>query len=399
MRRDSVVAVTRRVLDQIEAGGPEACGSARSEPGSVFVDRDRFLAERAMMRRVPHVVGWVAEVAHPGDFTTKDVAGVPVLVVRDGDGVLRAFLNACAHRGSQVATGCGSTARFTCPYHSWSYRPDGRLVGVPARDMFADVDLADIGLRPLPVSERSGLISVGLDPAVDPAPLLDGVVDELAGFAFDSYAPFESRTFAVAANWKLAVDVNFEGYHFSALHRASLNEMATNHSAFDTFGPHCRWVFPFRGIEALAGKAEEDWPDVFDGTVVYGLFPSCVLIEAAGISQILRVYPGREPGESIVTLSAAAHVAFPQERRDDLVAGYEIAYDLLRGEDFPAAESCQRGFAGGLERMVIGRNEPLIQHLHAAWDSAVDHDVDPSSVVISVPELEPVRPGVARPWS
>jgi phenylpropionate dioxygenase-like ring-hydroxylating dioxygenase large terminal subunit len=175
-----------------------------------------------MLRNAPHVVGWAGEVAAPGAYTTKDVMGVPVLIVRGKDGIIRAFVNGCAHRGAQVACGCGMTNMFTCPYHGWTYRTDGRLAGAPARKMFSDA-LDGRGLTPLPVSEQAGLITVGLTQAADLDDVFEEMAEPLSHYDFSTRHHAETRRFEIATNWKLAVDVNFEGYHFPYVHADTLD--------------------------------------------------------------------------------------------------------------------------------------------------------------------------------
>lgn len=366
------VELTRRVLRLVEAETLELADGTVEVLTEVFTSQDRFEADRAMMARVPHVVGWGGEIRSPGDYTTKDVAGTSVLLVRGEAGEVRAFVNACAHRGTAVASGCGHAARFTCPYHSWSYDREGRLVGLPSRDMFDPSVVEGLGLVPLPAREVAGLLVVALDPANS----LDGAFAEveatLEAYGFDDYGHVETATLHLEMNWKLAVDVNFEGYHFPFLHKATLAPYCTNNSAFDTFGPHCMWAFPFRDIVQLAGVPEETWPERFTGTVVYGMLPSTVLIEGVSSSQMLRAYPGDSPGTCVVHLSQGRH--HPIETDEELRAGrdgLQAALDVLRDEDFPAAEQCQHGAERALRNIVLGRNEPLLQHLHRGWDAAI----------------------------
>lgn len=319
------------------------------------------------------MIGWAGEVAAPGSYTTKDVMGVPVLVTRSKDGVLRAFVNGCAHRGAQVAAGCGRARMFNCPYHGWTYGLDGGLTGAPARKMFAGADLEQRGLIPLPSSEQSGLIVIGLSPDVDVSAALDGISIPLSDYGFDRNHHAETRRFDIACNWKLAVDVNFEGYHFPYVHADTLDPLASNNSVYDTFGRNIRWAFPFRDIVQYRDAPESDWPDQFFGTVVYGLFPSCVLIEAPGTSQMLRAYPGERPGETVLYLSIGA----PKEiTTDDERAWYKMGIDgaaqVLDGQDFPMAAACQRGLEAGVDHVVFGRNEPLLHYLAAVREQALE---------------------------
>jgi phenylpropionate dioxygenase-like ring-hydroxylating dioxygenase large terminal subunit len=372
VQRAEMIDVTRKMLDLMASNTLEIADEPATFPGSCFTDPAWADAERErLFLGLPHVVGHAGEVREPGSFVTKDVAGVPVLLVRAEDGLLRAFLNSCAHRGATLASGSGCASRFTCGYHAWSYNALGELVGRPAKAMFDGIDPSGLGLQPLPVAEEQGLLVVGLRPDLVVDGWLDSIAPALAGFRFEEYVPLTSDAFSVAANWKLTVDVNFEGYHFPFLHRNSLDPIATGNATFDLFGRHCRWVFPLRGVEQLRGVPEDEWPERALATVVHLFFPSCVLIEAPGAMQLLRVYPGSHPGESFVDFAHSLHAQPSPEEREGHLLGFQFANDLLRGEDFPMAEACQRGLAGGRDRIVAGRNEPLIQHLHREWADAM----------------------------
>lgn len=371
MPRQESLDLTRRVLKHLENDTLDTTTEVRREPREAFADRRRFEVEVAALKRVPHVIGWSGEVAEPGQYCTKDVMGVPVLVTRGRDGALRAFVNGCAHRGAQVAESCGTARTFTCPYHGWVYGLDGRLTGAPARKMFAGA-LDGRGLTPLPIAEVAGLLVIGLESGVDLTDCLGPVAEWLEPYGFATREHVETRRFTLAANWKLAVDVNFEGYHFPFVHGDTLDPIASNNSVFDVFGRHNRWAFPFRDIANFQTLPESDWPDQFFGTVVYGLFPSCVLVEAGGSYQMLRVYPGATPAESVVYLTYGSPTPVTT---DDEREFYRMAMDascnVLCNQDFPMAEACQRGLAGGVPEVLFGRNEPLLHHLATVWEQVL----------------------------
>ncbi|CDO89102.1 hypothetical protein AWC29_11550 [Mycobacterium triplex] len=372
MPRAEAVELTRRVLKHFENDSLDTVGEVWNEPREAFVGRDRFDADLRMLHGVPHVVGWAGEVATPGSYTTKDVMGVPVLLVRGRDDRLRAFVNGCAHRGAQVATDCGTTRMFTCPYHGWAYALDGRLTGAPARKMFTG-EIEGRGLTPLPVSERGGLIVVGLAPGVEVDGVLGEVEEPLSEYDFATRHHAETRRFEIATNWKLAVDVNFEGYHFPYVHADTLDPIATNNSVCDVYGRHNRWAFPFREIVGFRDQPETDWPEHFFGTVVYGLFPSCVLVEAPASYQMLRVYPGRNPGESIVYLTYGSPTpVITDQEREWYRMSMDAVCNVLCNQDFPMAEACQRGLEAGVPEVLFGRNEPMLHHLATVWQQAVE---------------------------
>ena len=369
MKRNDIIATTKRVLDLIDTKTLECAPSPQRLASDMFVERERFDKDRELFRRSPHVVAYACEI-ELGHYITRKIAGVPVLLVRDDEGVLRAFLNACAHRGACVAHGAGEAHRFKCSYHAWCYDQTGRLVGRPGAIHFVGIDETTLGLKELPVCETTGLVVVGLQGDVEVDAHLASITSALA-YSFGDYQHLETREFTVNANWKLTVDVNFEGYHFPFLHKNSLHPIAMGHASYDLFEDHCRWAFPLRSIDELRNLPEEQWPDRFEGTVVHFLFPSCVLVETPTTSQMIRIYPGSHAGESIVQLSYMVIGPASEDERAFHLEGAQFASDLLRDEDFVAAAECQQGLEAGRDSVVAGSNEPLLQHLHRVWNKAI----------------------------
>ena len=103
----------------------------------------------------------VNQLRKPGDFATLDMLRDSIVAIRGKDGVVRAFANACRHRGSKLLDGAGSCrGRITCPYHGWSYGFDGRLAAVPSEKTFRGIDKSEFGLKPVEVEILLGLVFV-----------------------------------------------------------------------------------------------------------------------------------------------------------------------------------------------------------------------------------------------
>ena len=369
MNREDTVSTTKRVLDLIDRNSLECAPSAQRLPSGMFVERERFIQDKEFITRSPHVIAYASEIKR-GHYLARSVAGIPVLLVRDNEDQLRAFLNACAHRGACVAHGGGKAQRFKCSYHAWCYDQKGDLVARPGAKHFDGIAESALGLKPLPVIEEKGLVVVGLQADVPVAGHLDSVAPALA-YPYEEYEHLKTWEFSVDANWKLVVDVNFEGYHFPFLHKNSLHPLALGNSSFDLFEPHARWAFPSRSIDRLRDLPEDQWPDCFEGTVVYFLFPSCVLVQGSKASQMIRVYPGAHPGQAQVQFSYMLTGPANEEERAFHLEGANFAIELLRGEDFVAAAECQQGFEAGRDSLALGSNEPLLQHIHRVWDEAI----------------------------
>ncbi len=164
------------------------------------------------------IAGHESELPETGDFKVFDVAGESAIIVRGSDGKLGAFANVCRHRGSRVCLEQGGrTRKFECPYHGWMYDVDGRLIA--ARDMPADFDKDQFGLRSLAIDVIGGLMLLSF--AADP-PSLAGAKCDMAEpldlFGFGGLKVAAHKSYAIPANWKLAVENYSECYHCSTAH-------------------------------------------------------------------------------------------------------------------------------------------------------------------------------------
>lgn len=371
MNRDDCTTLIERMIQRVNSDTTDQAPEMMVETAAAFLDPERLTLERQrLFLDTPQVIGFAGEVAQPNAYITAEVMNIPIVVTRAQDGQLRAFVNACAHRGARVAKDCGVKKRLTCGFHGWSYALDGTLAGRPKDDAF-DTPGAETHLQALPVSDRSGLIVVGLQPEMKQATVdhyLDDIAPAFAGYGFDNMHSIETRRYEVNADWKLVVGLSHESYHFSVLHRESLSSLMTSHAVIDTFGQHSRWAFSLRGITDLEDKPQDQWPDRFPGAINHTVFPGTVIIVNPADAQIIRTEPGITPGTSVVYFSGVcADINKLEESRQ----GYEFGGSIFETEDLPAAEQCQQGLAGGQTSVIFGRNEPIVQFWHRQWNKAL----------------------------
>ena len=169
---------------------PHSTRSSTSTPRSLQREQDAIFAPLVAARRARR------RRRRPGSFLTAQVGAESVLVVRGDDGELRAFRNVCRHRAARLREGrgeCGKALR--CPYHGWTYRTDGRLIGVPEGRGFDGLDKSALPLMPARVETFAGLVFVTLDP--DAPPLhepLAGLEDKLAPYRLDTLTRFSEST-------------------------------------------------------------------------------------------------------------------------------------------------------------------------------------------------------------
>jgi len=211
-----------------------------------------FAHERdQIFRKIWLLVARVEEVPAPGDFLRVDIATTrsALVIVRGADGTLRAFHNACAHRGVALVCEASGNARggFRCPYHAWTYGTDGALKGIPGPDFFPEIDKREHGLAPVALAVWNGFVFINL--AAEPRESLEAFLGDFgAQFA---EVPFGDYPFAVemaqsiGANWKSIINAFNEAYHIPSLHRQTLGAQVVSrdnpHLQFydpRLFGPH-----------------------------------------------------------------------------------------------------------------------------------------------------------------
>jgi phenylpropionate dioxygenase-like ring-hydroxylating dioxygenase large terminal subunit len=337
--------------------------------------------DRVFLHR-PLLAGLSGDAREPGDWFAFDACGRSGVVWRLPDGSLRAFVNACRHRGMRLACGSGRSPRLlVCPYHAWSYDHDGRLDSLPGEEGFSDVDRDGVRLTPLRVQEEAGLIFVTLAPeSHDTAAVLAGAAAELAPFALASYHRIERREHRFAANWKLTIDSFMEAYHLHFLHRDSLRPFFHgNVSLFDAFGRHSRILGVRRSFDEAGEHDAGLLPHV---TILYQLFPNTVLIHQQDHVEVYQAYPDVDDPHA-----CDVHLTLYAPRRPDTDAEHirwaknvDIIDRVTTTEDFAACERIQANLrADAVPFLIVGRNEPAVAHFHRGLHEILDPPPAPRS--------------------
>ena len=365
--------VAEIMLDYVENNKTFLTDKPMRVPSRTYTDKDQWKAEMELVfKRVPLMLAFTAELPHPGDYKAMDAAGLPVLINRDKEGKVRAFLNVCSHRASPVAAeGHGNCARFTCKYHGWTFAQDGRLIGISEAGKFGEMEKAGMGLRELPCEERAGMIFVCLTPN---APLdLDrfyrGLLDDYVALDFANWTWLGSRVIE-GANWKIAFDGYLEGYHFSSLHPETIAPRTpSNCMHYEGFGPNIRIGFPQRRIsEALRPLPRESWGEQenngYDFVRIF--FPNVSAFVAPEITQIAQLFPGPTPDRNRTVLNYLRREPIrDEEDRAQVEAAINFFRDVTYNEDYLIGLEIQKGLESGAhDELVFGRNERGNQYFH-----------------------------------
>lgn len=203
----------------------------RQLPISIFHDAAIYRLELERVFAESWVfVGHASEIPEPGDYRQRYIGEDPFVFVRDEDGEIRVIFNSCRHRGSKVCRSeKGNTTHFRCPYHGWTYRTTGELVGVPQRDAgWKHLDLDEKRLHEAPqVDDYHGLVFACLDPDAEPLESYLGGATWYLDLWFD-FIEMEvigdPHRWTVDADWKTPAE-NFAGdnYHVPSGHRSAID--------------------------------------------------------------------------------------------------------------------------------------------------------------------------------
>ena len=314
-------------------------------PATWYIDTDWYAREQVrIFRRAWQFVGLAEDVATPGAYFTCEIAGVPLIVVRDNNETLHAFVNVCRHRASQIVRDeCGTVKAFQCPYHAWTYGLDGALRAAPKMRQEPDFDPAQFSLFAARVETWGPFVFATLDPEASPLASSLGELPALVDATGLDLGAIKRRVrvvYDIDANWKAVVDNYLECYHCPVAHPGfaqliDLDDYTIRE--YDLFSTQT-------GAANAAGDALYDTArGVRDGFYAY-LWPNFAL----------NIYPG--PGNVSLNLfqplgpdrtRAIYDYCFVDEVGEDEERDFVAFIEQVQQEDIVLVESVQRGLATG----------------------------------------------------
>jgi choline monooxygenase len=325
-------------------------------PWTWYTDAEILRREQELIfRHAWQYAGPAEHVAEPRTFLTCRAGDVPVVVVRDVDGEMRAFVNVCRHRGSIVAEGQGQRATLQCSYHAWTYGLDGTLKAAPRSGREPGFDPSGLSLLPVAVDGWGPFVFV--NPDVNAPPLADtlGRLPEIAPDV--TSLRFHHRTeFELAANWKIACENFLECYHCPVAHPGFSAVVDVDPDAYVLEAHETFW--------SQFARLRDD--DAAPGGQFHLVFPNVKV----------NVYPGPPnlsigPVLPVDTERAVGHLDyfFPKDADEGWI-GELVAFDNQVGrEDTRLVESVQRGVRSGM--IEHGRLLPESEQLVAAFQQRV----------------------------
>jgi choline monooxygenase len=234
-------------------------------------------------------------ISDPESYFTTEVAGEPIIVVRDKQGTLRAFSNVCRHRAGPIALGSGCKNVLRCQYHGWTYTLDGRLIGTPDVEGVEFFDRSSMGMVPLRVQTWEKFIFVNFAQNAEPlAAYLGEIPEQARGFQFDGLQFAERRDYVIDCNWKAYVDNYLEGYHIPIAHPGLMREIDYAQYRTDTYRYSSQQFAPIRAMKPSdAGERFYAPGTGLQEALYFWIFPNLML----------NIYPDNISTNVIVPLS------------------------------------------------------------------------------------------------
>lgn len=369
----------RELLDRaaahLAAGTTDMAPHALRVRGEHYTSDDQLAREvRALFHERPLVAALSPDLPAPGTFVTRELGGMPLVLTRAEDGVVRAFANACRHRGTRLAEGRGERKRLTCPFHAWTYDLEGRVQSRPLScGGFDGIGAEFDRLRELPCRETAGLVFVllegdGLDAKIDA--LAGTALDEIAGWRIADMEYHASRGMERSCNYKFLMDGFAESYHLKVLHKATIAPYFAVAGLTDGLGPIVRMIGVRTSVEQELEKPAEERRFVKHGTIQYLIPPNAVLSHQVDHVQFWQIDPLGADRSRV-----ALHLYWPKPidelARKKADFNLDILWNVTTTEDFPQSDAIQANLAcGAIRELVFGRNEPALIHYHEAIAAA-----------------------------
>ena len=375
------IARVKRALKCIDTGQTTTTPGVKRVPVAAYTDQAWLDQElNTLFKDYPLFMGLSCVIAEAGDYVSLEHATVPILLVRGDDGIARAFVNMCSHRGAPVAHGCGRAPGFTCPYHAWSYDRSGALKAIPDQRNFPGIETGDHGLTELPLVERHGMIWVQPNPEgeIDLDAHLQGIEPELQDYKFENYVHFERRVLHRNTNWKMPIDTFLEPYHFATLHKDTVASIYYgNVCLFEGHGFN-HWMAAVRkSIDSLRDQPESEWEFVKHTALSYQLFPNTMFTMQGDHLETWRVFPDQNRVDACV-IYFDCYVPEPvitEKSKRYWEKNIDLAIRTVDGEDLAIQADMERNYlSGAMKELLIGQNEPALAHFHQSLQTAMNLD-------------------------
>jgi choline monooxygenase len=344
---------------------------ASTIPSLWYSDPEIYQAEcRSVFNTTWQVGCRLDQLAEPGCYVTTNIAGEPILLVRDADGVLRAFYNVCRHRAALVMNEpCGQASRFRCRYHGWTYDLAGRLRGTPEFEGVADFHREENGLVELEVATWGPLLwfraRQGETTGPSLADFLAPLPEKTVSLGLDSLRFVEQRSYDLACNWKVFVDNYLDGgYHVNTVHPGLAGVLDYSRYRTEIAGWTSVQSSPLRPAGSHEESAATARVRSGEAAWYWWVFPNFMMNIYEGVMDTNLVLPLGPNGCRVIFDFYFGRTEGPEVRQfiaESISVGHQIQL-----EDMAICEEVQKGLASrsyGTGRFSV-RREAAGYHFH-----------------------------------
>ncbi len=352
------------------------------------------LERKAIFMRTWLHIGHVCEIAEPGMFIRRELefARASLLIVRGKDDAVRAFHNACTHRGTQLVSeeSEGKRDRFSCPYHMWTYGTDGALISAPDFERFY-VEKKDCALKQVQCEVVAGMIFVNLakQPKQTAREFFGAIADRLEELPVARATHFTEYTYTMDANWKTVFDNFQENYHLRFVHPRNSEAILTPEnplgypSEYGFLGPHRSQTLsrtmnpnykvpPTLLLSATIGAGIAAGEDLAFPKIDFKCFPA---LHCVGLAP--NFYTHTMTPLSVDKMRGQVRLYWTGEadsaRKLFMREMSQMSIRDVLAEDRPAIESAQRGLSSGAMEMIrFQDHEMLPRHLYETVTAMVE---------------------------
>ena len=369
--RNKLVGLAKRLLTHNLNGTTDQADGIMVKPVADYIDNEIISSEvNKIFYDHPVPIALSAELKENNSYKATKVIDTPLLITRGEDGVVRAFINICKHRGAPVCPeGSGKKSKFNCTYHGWMYNNTGNLVNIFKSDTFGDIDKSKIKLTQLFCEEKSGFIWACLNPDIkyDLNKWMNGFDAELDDIDLKNWHLFKSIKIN-GPMWKICWDGYTDGYHHHMVHPETVGKNTiVNLIAHDTYGPHQRFAFGLKNINELSNIEEKDWDPENHLRLIHSVFPNSSISAIQNEHCLVSIiFPSLDLQETITTQYI---LCLKEPKTKEEIKKAEDFAELSRAaiidEDYPINFKIQESIHSKANtEFLFGKNEPIQQHYH-----------------------------------
>lgn len=319
-----------------------------------------------------NLIGRKDYIPQAGDYFTHSIAELSLIIMHGHDGIIRAFVNSCRHRGARLLEGEGNCGSIHCPYHAWIYRTDGTLRAAVGMQGARSFNSDEFGLAEVRLEIWSGFLFVNCDPKAVSLNIYLGRLGEFTdSYDFSSMVTTRRCEYRVRTNWKCYIENSLENLHLPIVHKKTIGNVRAEWIPVDGTPGN----FVVLRSKADSSRAVLDGDEGFDritglqGTAAEGaqyilVYPCTVIGADLDCMWFKQMVP--DGPDSVRNIAAFCFTPEAVSRPDfeQLVQNYYRRYESVIGEDNAATELHFAGLQNPLGHPGrYSTREPLVHRI------------------------------------